>query len=150
MSRILLVHEAHICWPMLHRALILSPAPLLTKKHRQQPPLRAIGDAQRQPPPWLLTGGADPLATCPCSRRRRPFPYSCRRPFSYPCRRSLLLPPPRIRGGEGDSGPNLKPSKPDFEPPLSDFLLPAAAAPLFKFFCPPPSPYAGFQGEETP
>jgi hypothetical protein len=35
MTRILPVHEAHICWPMHHHALILPPVPPLTKKHHQ-------------------------------------------------------------------------------------------------------------------
>jgi hypothetical protein len=137
MGHILPVHEAHICWPMHYRALILPPVPPLMKKHCQQLPLRAIGDAQRQPPPWSLTGGADPLATRPCSRHRRPFPCSHRRLFSCPhrCRRSLLLLPPlRMRGGEGDSRSNLKLPKPDSKPPSPDFLLPTAATPLQDFF----------------
>jgi hypothetical protein len=53
-------------------------------------------------------------------------------------------------GGEmGDSRLDLKSSKPDPKPLKLDYLLPAAA-PLFKFLSPPPSPYAGFQDEETP
>jgi hypothetical protein len=35
MGHILLVHEAHMCCPMHHRALILPPVPPLTNKHRQ-------------------------------------------------------------------------------------------------------------------
>jgi hypothetical protein len=74
MGRILPVHEAHICWPMHHCALILPPVPPLMKKHPHQPPLQAIGDAQRQPPPWSLTGGADPLTTRPFSIAAAPSP----------------------------------------------------------------------------
>jgi hypothetical protein len=84
MGRILPVHEAHICWPMHHCALILPPVLPLTKKHRQQPPLRAIGDAQRQPPPWSLTGSADPLATYPCSVAAAPSPPPAAAPSLVP------------------------------------------------------------------
>jgi hypothetical protein len=109
---------------MHHCALILPPIPPLTKKHRQA----AATSGHR--------GRSEAAATFSCSCRRRPIPCSRRH------RRSLLLPPPpRMRGGEGDSGPNLKPPKPNSEPPSPDFLLPTAATPLFKICRPPPSPY---------
>jgi hypothetical protein len=50
----------------------------------------------------------------------------------------------------GDSRPDLKSPPSDHEPPQSDYLLPTATAPLFEFLALPPSPYVGFQGEETP
>jgi hypothetical protein len=45
---------------------------------------------------------------------------------------------------------DLKPLKLDPEPPLTDYLLPTVTAPLFEFLLLPPSPYAGFQGEQPP
>jgi hypothetical protein len=50
----------------------------------------------------------------------------------------------------GNSKPDLEPPKPDPELPPSDYILPATTVPLFEFLSPPPSPYAGFQGKETP
>jgi hypothetical protein len=87
---------------------------------RQQPPAPAP-----LPPPLPLLPPPPPLPLLP------PPPLLLSQP---PPPLLLLLPPPRMRGKEGDFGPNLKSPKPDSEPPSSDYLLRATAAPLFKFF----------------
>jgi hypothetical protein len=128
MGRILPVHESHICWPRHHRALILPPVPPLTKKHHQQPPLRAIGDPQRQPPPWSLTGGADPLATRPCFVTAAP---------------SLLPPPPPLpvaaatstdEGRRGRLRAESQVAEAGFRAPVAGFPPPRHSRPSLQVF----------------
>jgi hypothetical protein len=141
MGRILPVHEAHICWLMHHRALILPPL------------IKNIPSSRHFRPLGMLRGshhlGRSPAVRIPSPPAPAPLPPPL--PLSQPpSPLLLLLPPPQMRGEEGDSGPNLKSPKPNSEPRRRISFSPPQPPLSSSFFRPPPSPYAGFQGVGAP
>jgi hypothetical protein len=142
MGRILPVHEAHICWPMHHRALILPP---LTKKHPSSRHFRPSGTlrgsrhlgrspAVRIPSPPAPAPSPPPLPPAPAAATPSPAPVAAPSPVPAAAAAPAAAATSTDEGRRGRLRAKSQVAEAGFWAPVAGFPSPHRSRPSLQVF----------------